>query len=125
MHLDCDVLEPGIVRIEYQVTGGLSLEDLRACATMLAQRKVIGIEIAEFESEWLDGRPASPDGSSTQSRRCSTDRGGSVRNRACAAQEMARGFTFAAGRLDWPEDAIPHPRTAGAGLWISEPVSSL
>ena len=61
VHLDCDVLEPGIVPIEYQVSGGLSLEDLRACATVLAKRKVIGIEIAEFESEWLDGRPASPD----------------------------------------------------------------
>ncbi len=61
VHLDCDVLEPGIVPIEYQVTGGLSLEDLRACAVMLARHKIIGIEIAEFESEWLDGRPASPD----------------------------------------------------------------
>ncbi|HEY6124919.1 MAG TPA: arginase family protein [Steroidobacteraceae bacterium] len=61
VHIDCDVLEPGIVPIEYQVTGGLSLEDLRACAAILAKRKVIGIEIAEFESEWLDGRPASPD----------------------------------------------------------------
>jgi hypothetical protein len=39
----------------------LSLEDLRACATVLAKRKVIGVEVAEFESEWLDGRPASPD----------------------------------------------------------------
>ena len=61
VHLDCDVLEPGIVPIEYQVSGGLSLDDLRACATVLAKRKVVGIEIAEFESEWLDGRPASPD----------------------------------------------------------------
>ena len=25
------------------------------------ERKIIGVEIAEFESEWLDGRPASPD----------------------------------------------------------------
>jgi arginase len=61
VHLDCDVLEPGIVPLEYQVHGGLSLDDLRACATVLAQRKVIGIEIAEFEAEWLDGRPATPD----------------------------------------------------------------
>jgi arginase family enzyme len=61
VHLDCDVLEPGIVPIEYQVSGGLTLEDLRACATALAQRKIIGIEVAEFESEWLDGRPATPD----------------------------------------------------------------
>ena len=55
------MLEPGIVPIEYQVTGGLSLDDLHACAQVLAQRKVIGVEIAEFESEWLDGRPASAD----------------------------------------------------------------
>ena len=61
VHLDCDVLEPGIVPIEYQVTGGLTLEDLHACAAVLAQRKVIGIEVAEFESEWLDGRPGTPD----------------------------------------------------------------
>jgi arginase len=61
VHLDCDVLEPGIVPIEYQVNGGLSLEDLRACALVLAQRKVIGIEVAEFEAEWLDGRPATAD----------------------------------------------------------------
>ena len=32
VHIDCDVLEPGIVPIEYQVTGGLTLENLRACA---------------------------------------------------------------------------------------------
>jgi arginase len=61
VHLDCDVLEPGLVPIEYQVPGGLSLEDLRACAVELAKRKVIGLEIAEFESEWLDGRPGSPE----------------------------------------------------------------
>ena len=61
VHLDCDVLEPGIVPIEYQVTGGLTLENLRACAIALARRKVIGVEVAEFESEWLDGRPATPD----------------------------------------------------------------
>ena len=61
VHLDCDVLEPGLVPIEYQVPGGLSFEDLRACATELAKRKIVGVEISEFESEWLDGRPGSPD----------------------------------------------------------------
>jgi arginase len=61
IHLDCDVLEPGLVPIEYQVPGGLSLEDLRACAVELAKRRVIGIEIAEYEAEWLDGRAGSPD----------------------------------------------------------------
>ena len=52
---------PGLVPIEYQVPGGLSFDDLRACATELAKRKIIGMEISEFESEWLDGRPGSPD----------------------------------------------------------------
>jgi arginase len=61
VHLDCDVLEPGIVPLEYQVPGGLTLAELHACATVLAERKVLGVEIAEFESEWLDGRPASPE----------------------------------------------------------------
>jgi arginase len=60
VHIDCDVLEPGIVPIEYEVPGGLTLADLHACATELATRKVIGVEIAEFECTWLDGRPAAP-----------------------------------------------------------------
>ncbi|HEU4590781.1 MAG TPA: arginase family protein [Steroidobacteraceae bacterium] len=61
VHLDCDVLEPGLVPIEYQVPGGLSFEDLRACAEELRRRRIIGLEISEFESEWLDGRPGSPE----------------------------------------------------------------
>jgi len=61
VHLDCDVLEPGLVPIEYQVPGGLSFEDLRACAAELSKRRIVGVEIAEFESEWLDGRPGSPE----------------------------------------------------------------
>lgn len=58
VHLDCDVLEPGLVPIEYEVPGGLSFEELRACATELARRRIVGVEIAEFESEWKNGRPA-------------------------------------------------------------------
>jgi arginase len=61
VHLDCDVLEPGQVPIEYEVPGGLTLEGLHACARELARRKVVGVEIAEFEAEWLDGRPGSPE----------------------------------------------------------------
>jgi arginase len=61
VHIDCDVLEPGIVPIEYEVPGGLTLADLNACATELATRRIIGLEIAEFECAWLDGRPAQPD----------------------------------------------------------------
>jgi arginase len=61
VHLDCDVLEPGLVPIEYQVPGGLSFEDLNACARELRKRRVVGLEISEFESEWLDGRAGSPE----------------------------------------------------------------
>jgi len=61
VHLDCDVLEPGLVPIEYQVPGGLTFEELRACAAELGKRRILGVEIAEFESEWLDGRPGSPE----------------------------------------------------------------
>lgn len=49
VHLDCDVLEPGIVSTDYQVPGGLSLEDLHAAAELLATRRVLGIEIGKFE----------------------------------------------------------------------------
>jgi arginase len=61
VHLDCDVLEPGLVPIEYEVPGGLTFEELKSCTTELAKRSVVGLEIAEFESEWRDGRAGSPD----------------------------------------------------------------
>ena len=60
MHLDCDVLEPGIVPTEYEVPGGLTLADLRSVAEVVAEHEVIGLEIAEFESQWSDGRQGSP-----------------------------------------------------------------
>ena len=49
VHLDCDVLNPGLVPTEYSVDGGLSLADLREACTALARNQVIGLEIAEFE----------------------------------------------------------------------------
>jgi len=61
VHLDCDVLEPGQVPLEYEVPGGLTFAELRACATELARRRVVGVEIAEFESQFKDGRPADAD----------------------------------------------------------------
>jgi arginase len=60
VHL-CDVLEPGIVPTDYQVPGGLSLEDLHAAAEVLATRRVLGLEIGEFEaSARSSDAPASP-----------------------------------------------------------------
>jgi arginase family enzyme len=60
VHLDCDVLEPGLVPTEYVSPGGLSLDDLRATCETLASHRVLGFEIAEFQSVWPDGTTASP-----------------------------------------------------------------
>lgn len=61
VHLDCDVLEPGIVPTDYRHAGGLSLEDLRACCEVMAEHDFVGIEIAEFQNAWeIDGSPVSP-----------------------------------------------------------------
>ncbi|MEW6131662.1 MAG: arginase family protein [Pseudomonadota bacterium] len=62
VHLDCDVLAPGIVPTDYRVPGGFSLGELRALCEILAQGPLIGLEIAEFEDSWADsGMPAVPD----------------------------------------------------------------
>jgi arginase len=61
VHFDCDMLEPGIVPLDYEVPGGLDLEDVRAVAEVAAKRKVIGLEIGEFEVDpEADGPPSSP-----------------------------------------------------------------
>ncbi|WP_244480427.1 arginase family protein [Rhizobium sp. Root1220] len=62
VHLDCDVLNPGIVPSDYQVEGGLTLSDLRAVSEVLAKSEVVGVEIAEFQNAWeIGGPPASPE----------------------------------------------------------------
>lgn len=50
VHLDCDVLEPGIVPTDFVVPGGMSLDDLCTCAAVIAEHDFVGIEIAEFQS---------------------------------------------------------------------------
>ena len=62
VHLDCDVLRPGIVPTKYKGRdGGLSLADLRNAAQAIAASEVLGIEIAEFEGAWTPaGDSASP-----------------------------------------------------------------
>ncbi len=61
-HLDCDVLNPGIVPTDYVHHGGLSLDDLRACCEVIAEHEFVGIEIAEFQNAWEPGGEAvSPD----------------------------------------------------------------
>jgi len=61
-HLDCDVLEPGLVPTDYRVPNGLSLDELAAVASRLASNPVVGVEVAEFESSWSDtGAPGDAD----------------------------------------------------------------
>ncbi|NHD18166.1 MULTISPECIES: arginase family protein [unclassified Actinopolyspora] len=49
VHLDCDVLEPGILSTDYRIPGGMTLEQLRAVSEVLANHELVGIELGEFE----------------------------------------------------------------------------
>jgi arginase len=63
VHLDCDVLEPGLVPTEYLSPNGLQFADLRAACEVLAGHEVVGFEIAEFQTKREESdAPASPDG---------------------------------------------------------------
>lgn len=55
VHLDCDVMEPGLFATDYSVPAGLTLEDLHDCARALAGSEVVGVEIAEFEGPGAAG----------------------------------------------------------------------
>jgi len=58
IHLDCDVLNPGIVPTDYTHEDGLSLDNLSACCDVIAEHEFVGIEIAEFQNAWQrDGEP--------------------------------------------------------------------
>jgi arginase len=61
VHLDCDVLSAGLLATEYQCRDGLSFDDLRAAFAALAECDVLGLEIAEYEDCWPDGRENRPD----------------------------------------------------------------
>ncbi|ART63306.1 arginase family protein [Kushneria marisflavi] len=52
VHLDCDVLNAGVVPSDYQIEGGLTPQALDALMTALVEENVIGMEIAELESHW-------------------------------------------------------------------------
>jgi arginase len=60
-HLDCDVLEPGLVPTDYRVPNGLTFDELAGVARRLAKNAVVGVEVAEFEGSWADsGEPGNP-----------------------------------------------------------------
>lgn len=61
VHLDCDVLDPGIVPTDYRVPGGITLAELRGICEQLSRQELVGLEIAEFENAWREGgEPVSP-----------------------------------------------------------------
>lgn len=55
VHVDCDVLDPGIVPTDYRVPDGLDLVDLHGAMRVLGRLEVLGVEIAELQQH--------PDGS--------------------------------------------------------------
>ena len=61
IHLDCDVMDAGLLATEYQSPAGLSFHELTDAFEELAEHDVLGLEIAEYESRWPDGRPNDPD----------------------------------------------------------------
>ncbi len=56
VHLDCDVMAAGLVPTEYQVPGGPDFASLKAVFEALSQLHVLGLEVAEYEGVWPDGR---------------------------------------------------------------------
>ncbi|MCA0200017.1 MAG: arginase family protein [Proteobacteria bacterium] len=56
VHLDCDVISAGLVPTEYQVPDGIDFAALKAVFEALSQLRVIGLEVAEYEGVWPDGR---------------------------------------------------------------------
>jgi len=61
IHLDCDVMDAGLLATEYQSPAGLSFLELADAFDKLAEHDVLGLEIAEYEARWPDGRPNDPD----------------------------------------------------------------
>jgi arginase len=57
VHIDCDVLDAGTVPTDYLVADGMTLDDLRASAEVLAESDLVGIEIGELESAADDNTP--------------------------------------------------------------------
>ena len=50
LHVDCDVLDPGLVPTDYLVPDGMTFEDLHAAAEVLAGSEIVGVEIGELET---------------------------------------------------------------------------
>lgn len=51
VHIDCDVLDPGIVPTDYRVPGGLDLAELNGAAQAVARSEIVGVEMGELETD--------------------------------------------------------------------------
>lgn len=61
IHLDCDVLDAGLIATEYQSPGGLSCAELAEAFALLADHDVLGLEVTEYENAWPNGEPSDPE----------------------------------------------------------------
>ncbi len=52
------MVSAGLLPTEYQVAGGLDFETLGEALDALGACDLVGLEIAEFEGDWPDGRAA-------------------------------------------------------------------
>jgi arginase len=59
VHIDCDVLEPGLVPTEFSVPGGLTFDDLHDACRAISSNEVVGLEVAELEATPGDATAAS------------------------------------------------------------------
>ncbi|MCC6705812.1 MAG: arginase family protein [Thermomicrobiales bacterium] len=57
VHIDCDVLDPGIVPTDYKIPNGLTLDELRSALTAIAGGDVLGLEMTEFEERFTPDTP--------------------------------------------------------------------
>jgi len=57
VHIDCDVLDPGIVPTDYKIPNGLTLDELRSALTAIAGGDVLGLEVTEFEERFTTDTP--------------------------------------------------------------------
>jgi len=62
LHIDCDVLDAGIVPTDYLVPCGMTLNQLHACAEVIARSEIVGLEVGELETDEPTSRPAGADG---------------------------------------------------------------
>ena len=58
VHIDCDVLDPGIVPTDYLIPNGMSLAELQGALEAIAGGDVIGLEVTEFQASFEPGGPA-------------------------------------------------------------------